>query len=305
MSNKKRVFISVIAFIAAVSCFTSCGNKTEISNEQSSELSSESSIEVTDESINNNDNNNAIPDEDESGNKITAITVTEANGIVVTDSNNKPVTQLVVVDNSNNIITEANGEPAKPVTKQTTSTTQATTTNAAITEQVVSSSSDNTTTVKDAYKGCLWLCSAKKVNGEAVYDSLKSDGEIIKITVKVKDNTPDGDYSIDPVFSTSSGTSGCIVDVKSKSVNVNIVPGIITVGGSKKESTSSSTDPELGITNTAAQPGETVTMYAYLSNVANKEVTAFNFFFNYSSEFIEIETISAYGELVGYGDFAS
>lgn len=108
IKNKKTILAILLSAIMAVS-FASCeskkGNTTTVEN-KTTEGTSAPAAET-----------------DSDGSKITYISVTDSNGVVVTDADKKAVTEAAIADNKGNIITDANGKNVTPNIKERIVTT--------------------------------------------------------------------------------------------------------------------------------------------------------------------------------------
>lgn len=108
IKNKSTILAILLSGLLAVS-FASCEKKTGNTTVQDN-----SSADVT---------SAPAAETDSDGSKITYVSVTDADGKVVTNADNKPVTEAAIADNKGNIITDANGKNIAPNIKERIVTT--------------------------------------------------------------------------------------------------------------------------------------------------------------------------------------
>lgn len=153
IKNKRTVLAILLSGLMAVS-FASCEKKTGNTTVQDN-----SSAEVT---------SAPAAETDSDGSMITYVSVTDADGKVVTNADNKPVTEAVLADNKGNIITDANGKNVAPNIK----------------ERIVTTASANKTNSE----------AKTKIDGKGPTLTIPSDleataGEEFKFKIGITDNT--------------------------------------------------------------------------------------------------------------------
>ena len=227
--------------------------------------------------------------------------VTDANGqpatefVEVTDSNNQPVTEMVkVTDASGQVVTEADGKEvtsavavtqAVPVTEAATQggnqATDASQGNSEASEATQAQSSDSNYQSKTESKYIFWIDIGKDVD-------FKFNGQFVKITFKVKDGTPDGEYpiTIDPDIST--------VDGKSLNRQLNVLNGTIKVGGTIDPQDIKSDGITVYADNISAKAGDTIDYYINIKN--NPGAAALMMWFSYDANALELQKVKACGE---------
>ena len=205
--------------------------------------------------------------------------VTDANGqpatefVEVTDSNNQPVTEMVkVTDASGQVVTEADG---KEVTSAVAVTQAVPVTEAA------TQGGNQATDASQGSKYIFWIDIGKDVD-------FKFNGQFVKITFKVKDGTPDGEYpiTIDPDIST--------VDGKSLNRQLNVLNGTIKVGGTIDPQEIKSDGITVYADNISAKAGDTIDYYINIKN--NPGAAALMMWFSYDANALELQKVKACGE---------
>lgn len=191
---------------------------------------------------------------------------------VVTDAKGEPVTEYVAVtDDKGEQATEvvtATEEDGKEVTKVVTVTEPVT-----ITEIVTGAAKPDDYQSKTTSKYIFWL----DIEDDVDYHF---DGQFVKISFKVKDSAPDGDYTvtIDPDISTVGGVS---LNKSIKKFN-----GTVRVGGSIDAADVSSVDaPVIYADNVSAKQGETIDYYINIAN--NPGCAAMMIWFSYDENALE------------------
>ena len=195
-----------------------------------------------------------VPVTDDKGEKVTEIvTVTEAGGEKATESDGKDVTSAVEVTEAVTV-TEIATSPTKPADYQS----------------------------KTSSKYILWMNLEKDVD----YDF---QGKFVKMSFKVKDDAPEGDYqvTINPDVSTVAG--------KSLNKSIKVFNGLVRVGGSVEAQDVSNVDgPVIYADKVSAKPGETVDFY--LNFDKNPGCAAMMICFAYDSNALECISPQAYGD---------
>lgn len=179
------------------------------------------------------------------------------------------------------------------------------TTQAPTTEPPVSTAPETTTEEPQKMKGIVkinWLCDG------ASY-TLDSDGELLLLSLKIKDGIQPGDYtvSIDSREESSGNASNAYVTYESVTKRrTEFGNGIISVGASsaQSEETYSGTYMFTNLINTSGASGDTVTLPVQLSNNRQGDIGVFSFVISYDAsafEFISLEKGSAINSLSSGG----
>ncbi len=183
-------------------------------------------------------------------------------------SSQTPTESVTVVDEDGEPVTEANGQP---VTEYVTVPAESTSENAA---------SDYKSKTNGRY--VLWVDISKDEN--YVFND-----EFVKVTMKIKDNIPDGDYPISLVTDLST-IAGVSVDPD------KIFAGTVRVGGGEIQAQDFSSETGFVVygDNISCKQGDTVDFYINMKN--NPGLAAVLMWFYYDSNAIEIEDVTAAGE---------
>ena len=190
--------------------------------------------------------------------------------VVVTDKKGEPVTEYVTV-------TDAKGEKAtedggKEVTQAVT-----------VTEKVTGVEKPADYQSKTASKYIFWLDIEKDID-------YNFDGQFIKMSFKVKDDAPDGDYNvtIDPDISTVGGVS---LNKSIKKFN-----GTIRVGGDIEAADVSDVDgTAIYADKVSAKQGDTIDYYINIKD--NPGCAAMMIWFSYDENALEcVESPKPYGQ---------
>lgn len=179
------------------------------------------------------------------------------------------------------------------------------TTQAPTMEPPVSTAPETTTEEPQKMKGIVkinWLCDG------ASY-TLDSDGELLLLSLKIKDGIQPGDYtvSIDSREESSGNASNAYVTYESVTKRrTEFGNGIISVGASsaQSEETYSGTYMFTNLINTSGASGDTVTLPVQLSNNRQGDIGVFSFVISYDAsafEFISLEKGSAINSLSSGG----
>ncbi len=288
MNNISKKIIAIAAVCcAAFSAVTACSSNEQNSsnkNSGSNDPVGQIPIEyVTDEAGNNigaplqvgtaaggNDisgNNNQLGADD---NTSPAEPATEY--VTVTDSNNQPVTQYVpVTEDGGEIVTEAGGQQ---VTEAVPVTTVVEVTDSQVAEYTPGSDS----------RYMFWLDISE--NKDYLFE-----GQFIKLTFKVNENVPNGDYAVN-LRTDLSTVGGKSLNASTKKIN-----GAVRVGGSINEQDVSS---ETGLTvygdNVSCDPGDTIDYYVNIKN--NPGIAAFLIWVDYDPNALEYQGYSPAGDFV-------
>lgn len=216
-----------------------------------------------------------VPETDKEGNKIEVIQVTDAAGAAVKDEFENPVTELAIVDDKGTIVTDAQGQNVKPNVELTP--------------------------VSRSSLAFLWFGNTKSVNGKTLFQEITEDGDVIELTFKVKDNAPEGVYDISHLSDAGHSSSFCDQDVES--LDIQYCTGYISVGRDAKES-----EPGSGlsfvVSSAQAKAGDTVTLKCSLKNVS-KGIVAFNSYFKYDDNALELVSINALDSISSKGEFTT
>lgn len=203
---------------------------------------------------------------------------------VVTDSNGEPATEVVTV-------TDANGEPVTQVNTSVDKDGKEVTEIANVTEIVnvteaaTAAEKPADYQSKTAQKYIFWLDIEKDID-------YNFDGQFVKMTFKVKDNAPDGDYAvtIDPDVSSVAGVS---LNKSIKKFN-----GTVRVGGDIEAADVSGVDgPAIYADKVSAKQGDTIDYYINIKN--NPGCAAMMIWFSYDENALE-----CIGSPKPYGEFA-
>ncbi|MBE6853617.1 MAG: hypothetical protein E7505_09145 [Ruminococcus sp.] len=303
--RRKNFKAGLFAFCFAAMLLTSCSGdkkpiKSEITDSTAETTSADNSTDNNGSSdSNNNDdiagsNNNDISSDNagsaDNKNDITekpetmVVEVTGNDGAVVTDEKNEPVTQVVTV------------------TKQP-SLTQKPQKNQSSTSDSSSQNDNNNTSASnfDKVRAGLWIANTK----DKKFLTLKEDGALVKVTVKINSDAKPGNYEIGLVSET--GIDRCSNFCNDKAdLKVEFDPAIISVGGTAQPDKTDASGILFSMTNASANPGDTVTLYGNIHNLksTNNEIAGFTVFMHYDSSVMTIEKIEA-TELTSGGDFIS
>lgn len=201
----------------------------------------------------------------------------------VTDAAGEPVTEVVyVTEPSGEQATDAAGEPAtevavvtqvvvKPVENPSTPT------------QAAQEETDAPYTPAEKGRYAMWLDISGDVNKYF-------EDEMLKITFKIKDDAPDGDYSLrlDPQYSTIAGVSVKPSKVSNGTIRVN--NGAIDA----QDMSAETGEYILYASNVACKQGDTVDCYISIKN--NSGLAAFMIWFYYDTNALEFVDACAAGE---------
>lgn len=291
MNTLKRRLIS----LSLLCCFA-LASVTGCSNKDSSSKSSESDrIDVNDGDTNATNGGENIDDAP----AIEVITNSDGNAIVfpfqsetirgsqISNGNNMnllgsdpdsidvspqtPTESVTVVNEAGEPVTEANGQP---VTEYVT---------------VPAASSGEASDYKSLTDGryILWVDISK--DEDYVFND-----EFIKVTMKIKENIPDGNYPISLVTDLSN--------IKGVSLDPDkIFSGTIRVGGGsiiKVQDVSSETGFVVYGDNVSCKQGDTIDYYINMKN--NPGLAAVLMWFYYDSNAIEVESVTAAGEFKSF-----
>jgi hypothetical protein len=194
--------------------------------------------------------------------------------VTVVDENGEPVTESVEVTNaSGETVTEANGQPVTEFVPVTS-----------ISKADNTSVENYTSNTQGQY--ILWVDISKDEN-------FFFNDQFIKVTFKIKDNIPEGDYPITLVTDFSS-ISGVSIEPD------KVVNGTIRVGGSKIAAADVSSESGFVVygDNVNAKPGEEVEFYINCKN--NPGLAAILMWFYYDSnamDFVDLESVGEFGDI--------
>lgn len=309
MNNITR---KIIAAVAAVSClaavsFTSCSDKNKKDDSSSSSSKTDSTQSVMDmmKDFEFVTNENGVPvaapfqSGDTSGQKIstdgadvnapdptaagghTASTDTDTVYETVTDANGETVTEMVAVTDENGAsVTDANGQ------SQTTAVAK---TQPAANNNSGSSDNNDATQSADNYVSATqkvyiyWMDISKNI------DYVFND-EFMKVTFKIKDNVPDGDYPVTFTYDFSNK------EAQTATKPDNIYQGVVKINNGTATVTDHSS--ETGFIcysdDVACKQGDTIEFYACMKN--NPGLVAMLNWVNYDSNAMELLSIEPAGE---------
>lgn len=224
--------------------------------------------ETSDDETSDSDKEEEIIEEvtDAEGQPVTEfVTVTDASGETVTDADGETVTEAVKV-------TTAVKKPASSGNNSSTTPPQSNGNN----ENSNSNSNSNYTPANDG-RYYMWLDISKNKN-------FYFEGDMLKMSFKVKDNIPDGDYKIRITHDLSS-IAGVSLNSTSKSID-----GTIRVNNGDIEPADVSGETGMVIygDNVACKQGDTIDYYINIKN--NEGLAAFCIWLYFDSnafEFIE------------------
>lgn len=224
--------------------------------------------ETSDDETSDSDKEEEIIEEvtDAEGQPVTEfVTVTDASGETVTDADGETVTEAVKV-------TTAVKKPASSGNNSSTTPSQSNGNN----ENSNSNSNSNYTPANDG-RYYMWLDISKNKN-------FYFEGDMLKMSFKVKDNIPDGDYKIRITHDLSS-IAGVSLNSTSKSID-----GTIRVNNGDIEPADVSGETGMVIygDNVACKQGDTIDYYINIKN--NEGLAAFCIWLYFDSnafEFIE------------------
>ena len=318
-SNKRKIITAFLICAAALS-ISSCNN-----NDKSSSTSVVTDSDIVSGKNSSADDENdvtSIPEADDDGNKITVIEVTDEAGKTVTNEKGNVVTQLAIVDKSNNIITDTEGKAAKPNIKTTTKASEAVNNGDSETKDNDSNSdagtNPNGTAANYKYGSLLWMAKYSEhavtnsegnpttnsdgARSELVFNGIHEGGEVFAVTFKVNENTAPGNYDI--ILAKETGTrSSSLCDNKGADVAANYYSGVIAVGSDDvPEDTTEHDGLSLSLSNAAAKPGDTVTIYGTIAN-NTMGIAAFNTYIKYDSNSFTLQKITAGSLIAGNGEF--
>lgn len=220
------------------------------------------------------------------------VIVTDASGqpatevVNVTEADGQPATEIVKVTNSSGeIVTEADGKEATssvvvtkvvPVTEAVTSGSESGSSASEATQGETSNYESKTDS-----KYIFWF----DINKDIDY---KFEGQFVKITFKVKDGIPDGEYpiTIDPDISTVHG--------ESLNRKLNILNGSVKIGGTAEPQNVTSDGVTVYADNVSAKPGDTIDYYINIKN--NPGAAALMMWFSYDSNALECQKVKACGD---------
>ncbi|MBR4627275.1 MAG: hypothetical protein IKO47_06200 [Ruminococcus sp.] len=154
--------------------------------------------------------------------------------------------------------------------------------------QLPSAVSDDAGYVSDyKSKHFIWLDVKKEI--DYVFN-----GKFIKISLKVKDSTPSGNYPVHVVPDVSTVMGKCL------NREINVSDGEIAVGKNSTDSNGIANDnaPSIYADKISAQPGETVDYYVYFDN--NPGIAAFLLKISYDSnafDWISTETCGEFADI--------
>ncbi|MBQ9982447.1 MAG: hypothetical protein IJP18_07755 [Oscillospiraceae bacterium] len=297
-TNSKSTLAAVIA-IMALSLFA-CSDKN---NSKGKKVSDTSTTTVT----------NPVSETKQSKN-----TTTSATSQTDTDT----VTTKMVSDSNSTSVTTTNTEKTKDTTSSNTaissdstdiSTTASKSTDAPVT--TVSSSETTVTTVPTTIteatpppgvvnsNGILltWICANKE-------NSLPGNGQLAALTFRIKENTPSGEYYIS-LGAKNGNNNSAFAKYNGTQKYADFDGGIISVSTGYVAADYDYQGVEIfaNLTNAHGNPGDTVTIYADISNNFAGAIGAFTLKLEYDYNALEIVSIEQ-GTIFDYiekGTFAS
>ena len=287
-SRKKVIALAAVVCVALTS-FTSClSSKEQSSNGGSSDNSNTTAADsaqqtttpdVEIDQIKNEDGNVVVtPFQSGSLEEFAATGMPAGNDDLSAEdpTSAQPATEVVEV-------TEANGEKVTDAQGQ------------AVTEIVTKptdASSEYVSKMEKRY--CLWVDispdpdkTTEKNGVQITQDGYAFNGQIIKVTFKLKDNIPEKDYAVrfTPDFST----------LRAQSIKPQVIQGNIRVGGDiAPQDVSNETNCVAYGDNVSAKAGDTVDYYINLKN--NTGLAAMLVWVYYDSNAMDVVSISAAGD---------
>ncbi|MBO7473762.1 MAG: hypothetical protein J6U00_07130 [Ruminococcus sp.] len=287
-SRKKVIALAAVVCVALTS-FTSClSSKEQSSNGGSSDNSNTTAADsaqqtttpdVEIDQIKNEDGNVVVtPFQSGSLEEFAATGMPAGNDDLSAEdpTSAQPATEVVEV-------TEANGEKVTDAQGQ------------AVTEIVTKptdASSEYVSKMEKRY--CLWVdispdpdTTTEKNGVQITQDGYAFNGQIIKVTFKLKDNIPEKDYAVrfTPDFST----------LRAQSIKPQVIQGNIRVGGDiAPQDVSNETNCVAYGDNVSAKAGDTVDYYINLKN--NTGLAAMLVWVYYDSNAMDVVSISAAGD---------
>lgn len=282
----KKINKSIVLFLiisSLLSTLYSCNSKTQNSQEGTETLSKNSTI-----SSESNNKNEVDKTSKAIETKVSEIIVTDEKGKSVTDKNGEEVTEKVFVDEKGNIVTNIDN---KPISVENNSNV------------TVSSKNENLTTdkktttspiVSDANNSSMQYARMVFLDMANVQNMITGDGNIAKVTFKVKENVPNGEYEImidlEPENIQFTNTDMEDIPYKIKK------SAIISVGAPLKETVIPNTsDFSIYMNNATANAGETVEMFIDIKN--NPGFIVFVLDIAWDKSIFEIQSIEASGLL--------
>ncbi len=292
---KKNLLIGTLVIAAAAFSLASCGESVTV--DQKSDGNSNAVLE-------------SIPEVDEDGFKIEVVEVTDAAGEVVRGEDNKPVTELAIVDDKGAVITDTNGQaakpniPVKPAGNSNNSNNNNNNNNSNNNNSNNNNNNSNNTPEAAApvdNVAFLWFGDSKKVDSELVFDPINSDGEVMELVFKVKENAKDGKYEIRYLEDSNHATSFC--DKSVNNIPITFCNGFIGVNESVSE-TQAGSGTSFVVSSASAKPGDTVTLKCSLKNVTT-DIIAFNSYLAYDASALEPVAVNGIGLIDSYGELTT
>lgn len=243
----------------------------------------------------------------------TQITLTDTEGLPVTDSSGNTVTKIVVADNENKPVTNSKGEYEEPKVSNTSTVSESKTTskvsttknNAVTTTVPESTSSSNDTspsttavqtssaeeitteqTSSESLLKMIWTCD----NGDNV---LNDDGSVIMLNFKIKDDAVPGNYDISIESPRNQNEWSSLLTYEfTEKVKTVYGHGIISVGKeAEPEDPCNTSEVYSDIQNTSGNPGETISVPVYIMNNPG-DIGAISYQFRYNSSVFEFISVT-------------
>lgn len=295
MKNITKKIIAVFAVLCvAATSMAGCGDKKK---KGSDEAVTQYALEVGKSSEGNSltlgDTQIDLdaPDPETSGDESSASDKEEEVVEEVTDSKGQPVTEVVTVtDSKGETVTDAKGETVTETVKVTTvvkkpaSSGNSNSTTPSQSGENKDNSNSNYTPANDG-RYYMWLDISKNEN-------FYFEGDMLKMSFKVKENIPDGDYKI-RVSQDLSSIAGVSLNSTSKAID-----GTIRVNNGDIEPADVSNETGMVIygDNVACKQGDTIDYYINIKN--NEGLAAFCIWVYFDSNALEFidEAACASGE---------
>lgn len=271
--NKKHISVIAAAVAFSVVCvMTSCnknesGKTTVISDSSEAETVKENTVSSAD-----------IPEFDDNGSRITSVVITDAQKVTVTNAAGLPVTELAVLGKDNQIVTGADGHPVPPVLAAANNSNKG-----QASPVMPDLSNPDAPAEYKGYSAFLWMSALTENNN---FIPFSEDSEIVEVKIKIKDDAPDGNYTL----LLNPNGSFCSKDPKDIPF-INESP-VITIGNAEAPASfdpSSTKDPVLYSENMTVKPGDEITLSFRLAN--NPGIVAGSSSFNYDNSVMTVEDI--------------
>lgn len=283
----KKINKSIALFLIISSLFStlySCDSKTQNGKEGTETLSKNSTISNETNNKNEVDKTSKVVET-----KISEIIVTDEDGKSVTDENGKEVTEKVFIDEKGNAVTNIDKNPVS-VNNGSKVTTPSKNENT-----VTDKNSTTSPTANDANNLSMQYARTVYLDMANIQKSITGDGNIAKVTFKVKENVPNGEYEI--MIDSLEPEAIQFTNTEMENLPYKIQKSaIVSVGVPLKETVIPNTgDFSIYMNNATTNAGETFEMFIDIKN--NPGFIVFVLDVAWDKSIFEIQSIEASGIL--------